>query len=66
MKADSKGVYFAMRVPAKPVVKTASLEVTSMGLPVLEAARKARGAPSDATWVYYKDSKQVMFTWKEE
>lgn len=66
MKPDSNGVAFTMQVPVNPVVRTASIQVESDSLPELERARRRCEAPSDATWTYYRNSKQVTFTWKEE
>lgn len=66
MKPDSNGVAFTMQVPVNPIVRTASIEVANDSLPELERARKRCGAPSDASWAFYDDPKQVEFSWREE
>lgn len=70
MKPDSKGVAFTMTKPVNPVVKTASIQVDSYTLPVLESARKACGAPTDAIWdtlpIPHSDSYTLTFSWMEE
>lgn len=66
MEPDSGGVYFKMRLPAKAVLRTATIEVDSEHLPELERARKAVGAPADANWEVTVDGKSVIFEWRDE